>query len=129
MNPYLEGSGDVHLMLAAYSRDTLQEQLPDDLRARADERVFIEGFEHRRWVRPDVYVVEEQHRTASKPSAATGGVAVAEPLILPIHAVEVIEPYITIIDARSGEVTMIEFVRRGYRTCCGRMHCVTNWLA
>ncbi|MDB5301257.1 MAG: hypothetical protein JWO87_2920 [Phycisphaerales bacterium] len=43
MNPYLEQRwGDVHAALVTYARDRLQEALPDDLRARMQERVFIE---------------------------------------------------------------------------------------
>jgi hypothetical protein len=112
MNPYLEGSGDVHLMLAAYTRDALQGQLPDELRARAEERVFIESFQERRWVRPAVYVVEERRGGSRVQPLASGGVAVAEPLIFPIRDEEVTEQYVTIIDARSGGqvVTMIEFI-------------------
>jgi hypothetical protein len=112
MNPYLEGRGDMHLMLAAYTRDSLQVQLPAELRARAEERVFIESFEERRWARPDVYVVEERPGATGAQPVAEGSVAVAEPLIFPIHAVEVTEQYVTIIDARSGGrvVTMIEFI-------------------
>jgi hypothetical protein len=112
MNPYLEGSGDVHASLATYTRDVLQDQLPDELRARAEERVFIESFQERRWVRPDVYVVEERRGGTGVQQSANGGVAVAEPLMFPIRAEEVTEQYVTIIDARSGGrvVTMIEFI-------------------
>jgi hypothetical protein len=111
MNPYLEGRGHVHLMLAAYSVDVLQERLPDELRARAEERVFIESFQERRWVRPDVYVVEERRGGSGVQPSAGGGVAVAEPLIFPIRDEEVTEKYVTIIDARSGgQVVTIEFI-------------------
>jgi hypothetical protein len=111
MNPYLEGRGDVHTRLASYAADMLQAVLPADLRARIDERVFIETFEERRTIRPDVYVFEE--RPSSVPAQSTSsGVAMAEPIMLPIHAVEVTEHYVRIIDARSDGrvITMIEFI-------------------
>ena len=98
MNPYLEGRGDVHTRLASYSADMLQAALPTDLRARIEERVYIESFEERRTVRPEVYVFEERPSSA-RGQSSSAGVAVAEPIMLPIHAVEVTEHYIRIIDA------------------------------
>jgi hypothetical protein len=111
MNPYLEGRADVHTRLASYAADMLQESLPSDLRARLEERVFIESFDERRAIRPDVYVFEERPSSAQAQSSR-GGVAVAEPIMLPLHAVEVSEHYVSIIDALSGGrvVTMIEFI-------------------
>ena len=44
MDPYLERHwGDVHQALVTYIRDQLQPSLPDDLRARMQERVYIES--------------------------------------------------------------------------------------
>ena len=44
MNPYLEHwSGDVHNALVVYAGDQLQELMPNDLRARFDERVFMDS--------------------------------------------------------------------------------------
>ena len=58
MDPHLERyRGDVHHSLIQYTRDALQPRLPDDLRARVEERVFIESEPERiRQVVPDVYV-------------------------------------------------------------------------
>lgn len=43
LDPYLEARwGDVHQSLITYTRDTLQPNLPEDLRARVEERVFVE---------------------------------------------------------------------------------------
>jgi hypothetical protein len=42
MNPWLQGAwSDVHTMLIGYIRDTLGEELPDDLSARAEENVTL----------------------------------------------------------------------------------------
>ena len=111
MNPYLEGSGNLNAMLAAYTCDALPEQLPNDLIARAEERVFIETYDTRRWVRPDVHVFE-QKPSLTWPEPASGGVATAEPIIVHFDDEEVTEVYLKIIDARAGGrvVTMIEFV-------------------
>jgi hypothetical protein len=115
MNPYLEMFwGDVHTSLVTYARDQLQERLPDALRARAQERVFVEASQEMvRSVEPDVHVYQ-------RPGQAGQGVAVAEaqvsePLaVLEVPLAEVTENYLEIIDARSGGrvVTMIEFVSR-----------------
>src|SRR5256885_6518067 len=43
MDPYLEARwGDVHQSLITYARDALQPNLPPDLRARVEERVFVQ---------------------------------------------------------------------------------------
>lgn len=43
MDPYLEARwGDVHQRLITYAADQLGSQLPPDLRARVEERVFVE---------------------------------------------------------------------------------------
>src|SRR5262245_3320500 len=45
MDPYLEQHwGDVHSSLIIYARDQLRRKLPGDLRARVEERVFVESF-------------------------------------------------------------------------------------
>src|SRR5258708_19992062 len=73
MNPYLEQRwGDVHAALITYLRDQIQEQLPADLRARMQERVFVESYldtESKsagkdRDFYPDVHVVERPLHSA-----------------------------------------------------------------
>ena len=55
MNPYLEQRwGDVHAALIAYARDMIQEVLPSELRARMQERVFIESDVKERAYYPQV---------------------------------------------------------------------------
>lgn len=111
MNPFLEGRGDFHGRLVAYAADALQPQLPGDLAARLEERVFIEGGAEDRDARPDVSIIEERRRAVGG-VAADAGVAVAEPLVIRLGPHEVTESFIQILDARSGNrvITMIEFV-------------------
>jgi Protein of unknown function (DUF4058) len=122
MDPYLERHwGDVHQALITYIRDQLQAILPDDLRARMQERVYIESPDWRHEYYPDVRVIEQPRR----PSAG-GGTAVAEPasisraddgaptpalpIVIHLDAEPVTEGYIEIIDVKSGHrvITSIE---------------------
>src|SRR5882672_3985233 len=91
MDPYLEKHwGDIHHRLVQYACDQLQEQLPDPLRARVEERVFLEADSG--WSRnvfPDVRVVEHGAKSTAPENGPSkedpmqpGGIAVAEPLIL-----------------------------------------------
>lgn len=113
MDPYLEQHwGDIHHSLITYARDQLQPDLPDDLLARVEERVFLE-FEgaQRRTVYPDVRVVETgQPRQAA--TAVDSGTAIAEPLLISLEDEPITEGYIEIIDVGTGHrvVTVIEFV-------------------
>ena len=111
MDPYLEPHwGDVHHSLIQYLRDALQPNLPSDLRARVEERVFVESdLIARRRVVPDVRVFESPH--------PGGGVAVAEratadaiiPLLFEVQAVEITEGFIEIRERGGGRVvTVIE---------------------
>ena len=102
MNPYLEQRwGDVHQRIVTYAGDMLQEALPNDLRARMQERVFIESDVKERGYYPNVgvYEIRGAHRTiAAQPS----GVATIEPILIQIPYVQVTEGYIEVIDAKSG---------------------------
>jgi hypothetical protein len=110
MDPYLEQHWrDVHHALTTYARNQIQAQLPGDLRARLEEREFVESAEAvLRSLYPDIPVVE-RGRTKT-PAAPLGGVAVAEPLILQLPDEPVTEGYIEIVDLSSGKrvVTVIE---------------------
>jgi hypothetical protein len=113
MNPYLEQRwGDVHTRLVSYCADLIQEKLPSDLRARMQERVFVEseGVALRAIV-PDVHVYGGL-RPSSASAGATATLEMAEPILIHLPPVEVEEAFIEIIDARSGGkvVTIIEFV-------------------
>lgn len=113
MDPYLEQHWrDVHHRLVTYSCDQLQDHLPEHLRARVEERVFVESAEGiERSVYPDVRVIERDRGGASG-AVAAGGTALAEPLVIHVEDEPVSEGYIEIIDAGSGNrvVTVIEFL-------------------
>ena len=112
MDPFLEPHwGDVHHSLIQYLRDALQPNLPSDLRARVEERVFVESDPiARRRVVPDVRVFEIPPREAGNTAVAEqASVAVAEPYVFELQDVEVTEGYIEIRERGGGRViTVIE---------------------
>jgi len=117
MDPYLEKHWrDVHLSLIALMRSALNDGLPADLIARADERVFIESpLGKIRSVYPDVRVVEYSGR--SKEAAAAGTALleapdVTEAIELHLEDEPVSQGYIEIIDVASGNrvITVIELL-------------------
>jgi hypothetical protein len=82
MDPYLEQHwGDVHSSLVIYARNQLQKVLPNDLRARVEERVVVSGLGRPRSLYPDVRVIETE-RTSRRPTKGAAGVAVAEPVVI-----------------------------------------------
>src|SRR5438874_6255874 len=103
MDPYLEQFwGDIHHALITYARDQLQGVLPGDLRARVEERVFVESpLGRERTMYPDIRVVERGRRQRGKP-AASGAVAVAEPLRIRLPDEPVTQGFIEIIDLSTG---------------------------
>jgi hypothetical protein len=114
MDPYLEQYwGDIHHTLITYSRAAIQKQLPGDLVARVDERVFVEPAEGLgRNIIPDVRVVERV-RPQEGIVETSNGIAVAEPLVVHLEQDEPIrQGFIEIIDIKSGRkvVTIIEFL-------------------
>jgi len=115
MDPYLEQHWrDVHHALITYTRDQLQPNLPRDLRARMEERVFVESDEgDPREVYPDVRVVEYPNKQAGEGHPLeTAAVAVAEPILVHVDREPSSQGYIEIVDVGSGNrvVTVIEFV-------------------
>jgi hypothetical protein len=112
MDPFLEKDWeDVHQTLIIYARDAIQPHLPEDLRARAEQRVFVESdVERVRHIVPDVHV-SVYPPPKSQPAMLKEGEAVAEPLVFESHALEISEGYIRIIDRVGGKViTVIEFL-------------------
>jgi len=113
MNPYLEQSWrDIHHRVVTYACDQIADKLPRDLRARIDERVFVESDDQLpHSIYPDVRVVE-------RPAWAHSGVPpggellAAEPLVVRIESDPVREGFIQIIEAGSGDrvITVIEFL-------------------
>ncbi len=113
MDPYLEAHwGDVHHRLITYASDQLQSRVPSDLRARVEERVFVETESGRqRSVYPDVRVIERPHR-GDVDTREAGELAVDEPLIVHVADEPVTEGYVEIREVGSGHrvITVIEFV-------------------
>jgi hypothetical protein len=114
MDPYLEAHwGDVHATLIIYAREQLQRQLPSDLRARVEERVFVESDDReRRSVYPDVRIYERPRTRDRVEATSPSGVAVAEPLVVHRKSEPVTETFIEIREAGSGGrvITVIEVV-------------------
>src|SRR5438093_9594993 len=111
MDPYLEPFwGDFHTAFITYARDQLQPRLPGDLRARIEERVYVESAQRReKEMVPDIRIVERGH-AKRKTRVPRTGIAVAEPLTLALRDDPVTEGYIQILDVRSGRrvITIIE---------------------
>src|SRR5437660_821113 len=75
MDPYLEQHwGDVHLNLISFAEGLLNEHLPRDLRARAQERILVELPSEDRVYYPDVRVVEHERRGQGGTAVAIAGV-------------------------------------------------------
>jgi hypothetical protein len=112
MDPYLEEHRrDIHHSFLTYARDELQERLPRDLRARLEERVYVEPeIGDRRPIYPDVRVIE--HPGHGGGVALASEVEGAEPLIIHGENEAATEGYIEIIDVGSGNrvVTAIELL-------------------
>ena len=114
MDPYLESHWrDIHHSFLTYARDALQEHLPGDLRARLEERVFVEpDFDDGRSIYPDLRVIEYPPGRSDAAGAAVAGTAVAEPIIIYAQPERATEGYIEIVDVGSGNrvVTVIELL-------------------
>jgi hypothetical protein len=113
MDPYLESSwGDVHNRLITYIADEIQGRLPEGLRARMEERVYLEAPDEETSIYiPDVHVVEQPGARAAAVARVEPEQAAAEPLIL-VSQEPLTEAYIVITEARSGGrvVTAIEVI-------------------
>jgi hypothetical protein len=117
MDPYLEDYWrEVHHGLITYARDRLQAVMPQDLRARVEQRVFVSAdAPETRTIFPDVYVVDHGRPQGPSSAAAGGtdvGTAVAEPVIVNCDVEPLTQGYIEIVDGASGNrvVTVIEFL-------------------
>ena len=112
MDPYLEEHWrDIHHRFLTYACDELQELLPRDLRARLEERVFVEPDDgDGRGIYPDVRVVEHPGRGGG--TALATEVEVAEPLVIHAENEPATEGYIEIIDVGSGNrvITVFELL-------------------
>ncbi len=123
VDPYLERHwGDVHQRFVTYVCDAIQPRLPDDLRARMQERVYIEIPELRRGeYYPDVRAVERPSRAplhgsatavAEPPSTTEGNgeCTPTEPILIHVDIEPTTESLIEIIDVKAGHrvVTAVE---------------------
>ena len=124
MDPYLERHwGDVHQRITTYNCDSLQSRLPAYLRARMQERIYIELPHLKRAIYyPDVTVVERPGQwpnagaatAVAEPSTdeegANGDLVCDVPLFINIDLEPVTEGYIEIVDVKSGHqvITAIE---------------------
>jgi Protein of unknown function (DUF4058) len=123
MDPYLERHwGDVHQRIVTYACDWLQSRLPPDLRARMQERVYIEIPDVRRGeYYPDVRVIERPGRSPAPGSATAVAEPVsateigddcipAEPILIHLDVEPITESYVEIVDVKAGHrvVTAIE---------------------
>ena len=110
MDPYLERHWrDIHHRFLTYACDDLQQHLPRNLRARLEERVYVEPGENSenggRGIYPDVRVVEHA-------DPGNGGVGLAvevevtEPIVLHVDSEPTTEGYIEIIDVGSGNLVV-----------------------
>ena len=99
MDPYLEQHWlDVHASLIVYARDYLEEQLPDNLIARVEERVVFESEESPdHWLYPDVRIAELAARSSAG-AVRRSSTAVVEPVIVPIPSEPATETFINIIE-------------------------------
>lgn len=111
MDPYLEQHwGDVHHSLITYARDQLRPVLPGDLRARVEERVFVEtAWGPMRRLVPDLRIVEGRGRKPRRTPTVSAGTALAEPLVVQLDE-PVTQGFIEIREASPGHrlVTVIE---------------------
>jgi hypothetical protein len=110
MDPYLEQHwGDVHLNLISFAEGLLNEHLPRDLRARAQERILVELPSEERTYYPDVRVVEHGRRGQGGPTVAASDVTVAEPLEVPFLEPET-QGFLEIVETRPERrvITVLE---------------------
>lgn len=120
MDPYLEARwGDVHQSFITYARDALQPNLPEDLRARVEERVFVETeAEQSRRIIPDLHVAQYPPSKVNQPALREKGEApIAEPTVFLLENETVTESYIQIRERGGGKViTVIEFLSPANKT-------------
>jgi hypothetical protein len=118
MDPHLRGRwSDIHVKLLAFLGEAMQELLPDDLAARAEERVLLEdatGTPTGQWYRPDAAVVEVRSLPAAGQPAAAAGAEEEGTTVVTVDFVAEpeVDRWLQIVDTTSGsqEVTAIEIV-------------------
>jgi hypothetical protein len=113
MDPYLESHWlDVHVSLIAATRNVLNDRLPQDLVASAEERIAIESEDddRRRDFGPDVRILEPAAGEITE-SESTGTATAAAPIRLLAVVEPITERFIRIIESGTEKlITVIEFV-------------------
>jgi Protein of unknown function (DUF4058) len=112
MDPYLEQHwGDVHHNLITFAEGMLNERLPPDLRARAQERIVVQLPTDDHTFYPDVRVVEHERKGSGGVAVATTEIIAAEPLEVPLIEPET-QGFLEIIQSRPERrlITVIEIV-------------------
>lgn len=118
MDPYLERYWlSFHNRLVTYVGDELNARLPEDLRAEMTERVLVSSAheDYRRRILPDVYIGRRPGtasvRVPVEAAHDTGGVAVAEPIVVRFPDERAIETAVRIVDLDGGTlITAIELL-------------------
>ncbi len=109
MNPWLQMFWrDVHASLLTYYRDALNDQLPEGMHARIDERLAISHDEHEfdsSLYIPDVSITQSWDRPASPHLA---GVVVAEPRL--VESKDDYDTFVEIVEGREHVITAIELL-------------------
>jgi hypothetical protein len=117
MDPYLESRwSDVHSTMITLIKEAIQPLLPPELRARAEERVWLEAEESpmlRRRYKADVALVEQ--RPLASDQDAIGSVATIEPVIVEVQGSPEVDRHVQIVDISSNNrvVTAIELLSPG----------------
>src|SRR5581483_9361954 len=112
MDPYLEQHwGDVHHNLISFAEGWLNERLPRDLRARAQERVLVDLPSEDRVIDPQVRVVEHERPARRATAVTASNVTATEPLEVPLLEPET-QGYLEIVETcpQRRVVTLVEVV-------------------
>ncbi len=123
MDPYLEAHwGDIHHRIINYACDAIQDQLPGDLFARMEERIYVQSPQELMLRYPDLRVIEGSPTPQISSASMPEDVVVAEPLLLEIDADPVSESFIEIREAGDDErlVTVIEALSPANKNLGGR---------
>ncbi len=123
-DPYLQrGWEGFHTDMIVALRDAMRGRLPEGLRSRIEERVFLEetttdGATSRRRLKPDAMILEYpknypppryEPEGRSLYEEAGDGVLVAEPVTVTLIEEEVKERFIEIVDTRDGDRVVTTF--------------------
>jgi hypothetical protein len=114
MDPYLEQHWrDVHASLVLYARDQIQPQLGGSLRARVEERVVVDvpASDEELVAYPDIRIIS-RGGSPKAISPRSGGVVVAEPLVIQQITEQPTEGFIEVLDRADNNrvVTVIEIL-------------------